>query len=108
MPSFTTIYRTAVMIAVRRRRITQLLISGGRTADNSGPSWLTPRSQRVRASLNVAAANITAFQNLPFRGTFATFTDDPDFAPSDLSATLDWGNGQTSTGVVTATTGNHG
>src|ERR1700676_1936705 len=54
------VHNTAVTIAVRRRCITQLLISGGRTADNSGPSWLTPRSQRVRASLDVAAADIPA------------------------------------------------
>ena len=62
------------------------------------------------STANVADAPLTATskvvnptEGMAFTGTVATFTDaDPNGAVSDYSATIDWGDGQNSFGVITA------
>jgi sugar lactone lactonase YvrE len=44
---------------------------------------------------------VTSTPGLPFSGTVATITAlEPHSSPSDFSATIDWGNGSTSTGKI--------
>jgi hypothetical protein len=55
------------------------------------------------ASLAAAAVNFSATAGAPFTGTVATFANTASFPASDYSATIDWGDGTTSTGTVTGT-----
>jgi PKD repeat protein len=56
---------------------------------------------------NPTGAPVSATEGQPFSGTVATFTD-PDTAStaSEYSATVDWGDGTTSTGTISGTSGN--
>jgi hypothetical protein len=55
------------------------------------------------AGLTAAASTISATQNRSFSATVATFSDAYLGAPvGDFTATIDWGDGQTSSGVVQA------
>ena len=45
---------------------------------------------------------LTAYEGQPLQGIVGTFTDaDPKGAPDDYSTTIDWGDGQQSSGLVT-------
>jgi hypothetical protein len=53
--------------------------------------------------LTAAGLNITPVEGASFSGSVASFTDaDPSPNIGDLSATITWGDGATSTGTVTA------
>jgi hypothetical protein len=52
---------------------------------------------------HVTAAPISAVEGQPFTGTVASFTDpNPNDKPSDFTATINWGNGDSTAGTVTA------
>ncbi len=56
------------------------------------------------APLKLAAATVTGTAGEPTTGTVATLTDTGGLEPgSDYKAEIDWGDGQTSSGMVTAT-----
>jgi hypothetical protein len=58
------------------------------------------------ASLAVVAPNVTATAGAPFTGVVATFSDaDPSGTAADYTATVTWGDGDTSTGTVSAVPG---
>jgi hypothetical protein len=62
-----------------------------------------PTQQTVDAPLTATAANVSAVEGQPFQGLVATFTDaDPNGQLGDYSATINWGDGVTSAGVITA------
>ena len=68
------------------------------------PKVLTLPSITVAdAPLTATGTTITAVQGTPFTGVVASFTDaDPNGVAGDYSASIYWGDGQTSTGTVTA------
>ena len=54
------------------------------------------------APLTSSGTSFTTLQGESYTGVVASFTDaDPNGTASDYSATIDWGTGQTSTGVIT-------
>ena len=54
------------------------------------------------APLTSSGTSFTTLQGRSYTGVVASFTDaDPNGTASDYSATIDWGTGQTSTGVIT-------
>ena len=53
-------------------------------------------------ALTVVLQSIVAFSNVPFTGTVAKFTDTDGDPVSNFTATIDWGDGKTSDGAVTA------
>jgi hypothetical protein len=56
--------------------------------------------------LTAQSLTFTAKPGQAFSGTVATFTDsDTSNVASDFSATIDWGDGTTSAGVITDTAG---
>src|SRR5262249_18258755 len=58
------------------------------------------------AALNAAGVDVAAIQGIAFSGPVATFTDDNPTAPlSDYTATIDWGDGSVSAGVVSVVAG---
>ena len=58
------------------------------------------------ATLSGTASAISATQGNTFNGTVATFTDaDPAAASGDFTATIDWGDGSTTAGTVSAASG---
>ena len=53
------------------------------------------------AALTAQGTNISSTEGSAFSGVVATFTDaDPNGALSDYTDTIDWGDGQTSTGAI--------
>jgi hypothetical protein len=59
--------------------------------------------QVTDAPLHAAGTDVTATVRAPFTGGVATFIDQNPFGDaSDFSATIDWGDGATSDGTVTA------
>ncbi len=60
------------------------------------------------AGLTASGATLPAVSPLAFTGTVATFTDaNPLSTPADFAATIDWGDGQTSTGTVSGSGGSY-
>jgi hypothetical protein len=58
------------------------------------------------AALTVTGASVTATEGATFSGVVATFSDaNPGAAAGDFSATIAWGDGQTSAGTVSANGG---
>lgn len=56
----------------------------------------------------VTPVKITPVEGAPFTSTVATFTDEVTTAvPSDYAATITWGDGRTSAGMVTGTGGSY-
>ena len=52
-------------------------------------------------TLHVSISSITAITNEPYAGAVATFTDDvPDPNLADYSATINWGDGTSTTGTI--------
>src|SRR5207302_927414 len=55
------------------------------------------------AALHASATTIAAIEGACFSGVVASFSDaDPNGASTDYSASIKWGDGQTSAGTVTA------
>jgi hypothetical protein len=72
----------------------------------AGPGTLNGTATVSDASLTPAATSISARAQTPFSGPVGSFTDSNPNAPSsDFSATIDWGDGSTSSGVVGASEG---
>jgi len=58
------------------------------------------------AALNATALPIDATQGTIFSGNVATFTDgDASTTPDDFTASIDWGDGNSSNGIITAGAG---
>jgi len=83
----------------------------GRYADSlTVDDLLDSSSDTETSTANVADAQLTAtskvvnpIEGMAFTDTVATFTDaDPNGTASDYSATIDWGDGHNSLGVITA------
>jgi hypothetical protein len=67
-----------------------------------GPPGTTPGDQQVTSN----GTNISATEGKSFSGTVATVTDpDTNATPGEYSASINWGDGQTSTGTVTGSGG---
>src|SRR5262249_59520621 len=92
---------------------------GARTSRSAGRyvAWVTITSAlgfavTQSANVTVADAALTAAAAAPLRGrqnqpltnaTVATFTDaNPNAKPADFAAQIDWGDGQTSAGTISA------
>ena len=75
--------------------------------DTDGASAQGTSTANVKdAALTGSAVNFTVQHNTPYSGPVATFSDGNPSAPvSDFSASVNWGDGQTSTGTVSAQTG---
>jgi hypothetical protein len=72
---------------------------GGSTATLSGTATVADGSLAATGNPNLLSTN-------PLSGTLATFTDvNPLATTADFTATIDWGDGTTSTGAVTGPTG---
>jgi hypothetical protein len=76
-------------------------------ADAGGASTTAGSSAAVAdAALTAQGTSISGTEAAAFSGTVATFTDaDPNGALGDYSATINWGDGQTSTGTIAIGTG---
>jgi hypothetical protein len=75
--------------------------------DNTDNSVTTNSTAQIAEQpLSVTGAAVSATEGQSFSGTVATFTDG-DTAPgaSEYSASIDWGDGHTSTGTVTGSAG---
>jgi hypothetical protein len=71
---------------------------GGSTATTPPPAT----ANIVDAPLTLSASPIKVMMGVPFNGQVATFTDVNPTAPlSDFMATIDWGDGTTTSGVIT-------
>src|SRR5207302_2340297 len=58
------------------------------------------------AALTASTSAVNAVEGTAFTGTVATFTDANPNAPlSDFTATITWGDGQTSAGTITVGSG---
>jgi hypothetical protein len=58
------------------------------------------------ATLTAAGATIASTEGLSFAGTVASFSDaNPNGAAGEFAATIAWGDGQISTGTITASSG---
>lgn len=70
---------------------------------------VTPES--LEFPLSAQAVAVTATEGQSFSGPVATFVDsdatDPDDSPANDTATIDWGDGTTGPGTITATGGGH-
>src|SRR5207302_1173936 len=72
--------------------------AGGSTVSASGTVTVSGSAQ-----LPVMGNDITATQNLSYSGVVASFTSpNPSAVPGDFTVTVDWGDGQSSSGTVTA------
>ena len=70
---------------------------GGSTLTGIGKSTVTVAD----ATLAATGATIAATVGATFNGAVATFTDaNPSAAPGDFSATIDWGDGVTTSGTI--------
>ena len=72
--------------------------------NSDGAAQTTPFDLKVQdAALTASAVNFTAVAGEQFSGPVATFTDaNPNAPVSDYTATIVWGDGNQSTGTVTA------
>lgn len=70
--------------------------------DNTSNSQTVSSTATVAdAALSGTSSALTATEGAPLSSVIATFTDaDPNGTTTDYSATIDWGDGSTSTGVV--------
>jgi hypothetical protein len=70
--------------------------------DQGGVTTQIDSSARVAdVPANVTPQALTLTEGVAFSGTVATFADPtPDLPAGDFTATIDWGDGQTSTGTV--------
>jgi uncharacterized protein (TIGR03118 family) len=68
-----------------------------------GAFTATPNTATIGdAVLRATISAIPAIEGLPFSGVVGTFTDDnPRADINDFTATIDWGDGSTTTGVIT-------
>jgi hypothetical protein len=74
--------------------------TGGATASANGSAVVTTNAD---APLTAAGPTFYPTEQAPFTGVVATFTDaDPAGVASDYTATITWGDGQTSAGRVAA------
>jgi hypothetical protein len=73
-------------------------------SDRGGASATAPGTARASdAPLTTTPALVRAVEGQPFSGLVATFSDaDPGGAAGDYAATIDWGDGHTSAGTVSA------
>jgi hypothetical protein len=70
---------------------------------DSGTAQSVASVSPVQANLQAAGTQIDTIVNTPFTGTVATFTSQTaGAAAGDFTASIDWGDGTTSTGTVTA------
>ena len=70
---------------------------------SSGPVVVNSSATIAEAALKVSVVNFTAVEGNPFIGVVANFTDDNPFSvPGDFTATINWGDGTSSTGMVEA------
>ncbi len=75
--------------------------AGGATASSSATATVSETD-----ALSGTGVAISPFQGVPFTGVVATFTDaNTTNVASDLIATIDWGDGSTSTGTVAGGSG---
>ena len=75
----------------------QIADDGGAVANVTSPAVVAD------ASLTAKGSAITATEGAGFNGVVATFTDtNPNSTTADFSATITWGDGQTSSGIVAA------
>jgi hypothetical protein len=80
-------------------------ITDTQTQDSAEASSLATVAPTA-ANLTVVAQNITATFGQSFSGTVATFTDvNSSLGAGTFTATIDWGDGTTSSGVITASAG---
>ena len=78
--------------------VTLAIVSNGGSSAAAGTTATV-----TDAPLAATATTISAVEGSPFSGVVASFTDpNPGATPSDYTATIAWGDGQTSTGTVTA------
>jgi phospholipase C len=75
--------------------------------DNVGDTGSTSTTSTVSdAVLQLTAQSVTAVEGIPFTGAVASLLDPgTDGTANDYSATITWGDGQSSNGVVTSTGG---
>jgi hypothetical protein len=80
----------------------------GITVDANGNPWWTESNAdqigtlAVDQPLSAQGTSLTLLEGQPFNGTVATFTDpDPDSSINSYTATIDWGDGQQTTGIIT-------
>jgi hypothetical protein len=76
----------------------------GSTPQGGGPVLsINNTAKVVDAALQVTAAGVSATEGTPFTSAVATFTDpDPGATAGDFSATITWGDGNVSTGTISA------
>ncbi len=76
-------------------------------SDNiSTPATVSDIAHVLDAPLTISAVSITATQGTSFVGKVATFTDEnPQATTGDFTATIDWGDGSTTAGIVSPTGG---
>ncbi len=77
------------------------------TVADAGGSNASSAAAATIADAPLAATGLTfsSMEGASLTGNVATFTDaDPNGVPSDYTATIDWGDGSTSTGTVAAAT----
>jgi hypothetical protein len=73
------------------------------TVVDQGGATTTSQSTASIADVPLSGSGRTlnAYTSLPFYGVVATFIDgDPNGVPADFSASIDWGNGTTSSGTI--------
>jgi hypothetical protein len=76
------------------------------TTRGSNPQTLSTTAQIADATLTAEHATFNAPENVSMTQVVATFTDDNSAAAlSEFSATIDWGDGSTSAGVITQSSG---
>jgi hypothetical protein len=78
------------------------------TINDAGGASTTASSTATIADAPLSAAGvaISATAAAPFSGAVATFTDaDPNGSAAQFSASIDWGDGKTSAGTISATAG---
>lgn len=80
--------------------ITATVIDTATHAENSGINTLVHVAD---APLTLTTSAISATEQAAFQGSVATFTDgNPEATASQFSATINWGDGTTSTGTIAA------
>jgi hypothetical protein len=76
--------------------------SGTHMSNQATKTWTAASEQPITAT----GQAVTATEGQSFSGTVATFTDpDTNATASEYSATIDWGDGNTSTGTISGSGG---
>ena len=76
------------------------------TGEGTHVGSATARVSATDPALTATGLVFDAMEDSPFTGVVATFTDaDPNGSIGDFSATIDWGDGQTSAGAIAALVG---